>query len=378
MESQYDVAIVGGGPAGSWLARELARHNRSVTVLERSSIPGEPNFSSAASPASTTNEFDLPRGTIAGECSRLRVTGPNTTMSWGFADTAYHVYDFRALKRTLLQQAEQVGTSVRYGTTVTGTCGTFSLKLKGGEIIKPRIIVDASGPSGVVADSIGLRKGLSRTPAVGMEMIAKVDFPEDASQTLVFYLGSSWAPNGYGWIFPMKPGVYKVGVCTYTSTAPLRNMFDQFIKRALKHQPHHVQEIHGGALFVTGGIHRHVYGNVIAIGDSAHQTNPLGGEGVRHVLHSARFAFKSISDALDSNNMQKLQLYDRLWKRYIGLRWNLTTRVARRAYLRFSDETWDRVIRLCSHLSEREIHDVLFEYRMAPVFRNIVKAKLLP
>lgn len=378
MKEKHDVAIVGGGPAGSWLARELARQNRSVIVLERSPVPGEPNFSSAASPVSTTDEFDLPRSIVAGECSRLRVIGPSTAKSWNFTDTAYHVYDFRSLKQTLLQQAEQEGAQVQYGTTVTGVCGRFSLKLDGGEIIEPKIIVDASGPSGVVANSIGLRKGLAHTPAVGMEMITKIDFPNDMPKTLTFYLGSSWAPNGYGWVFPMKPGVYKIGVCTYVSKTPLRHMFDQFITRVTEHQSYHVEEIHGGALFVTGGIKHHVRGNVIAIGDSAHQTNPLGGEGVRHVLHSARFAFTSISDALDNNNVQMLQTYDRLWKRYVGLRWSLTTRIAKRAYLRFPDKTWDRVIRLCSRLSEREIHDVLFEYRMSPVLRNIAKAKLLP
>ncbi len=43
----FDVAIAGGGPAGGWLARELARAGKSIVLLERSKVAGEPNFSSA-------------------------------------------------------------------------------------------------------------------------------------------------------------------------------------------------------------------------------------------------------------------------------------------------------------------------------------------
>src|SRR3989338_3249514 len=50
MERHYDVGVVGGGPAGAWLARELAGKGIKTLLCERSAVSGEPNFSTAGMP----------------------------------------------------------------------------------------------------------------------------------------------------------------------------------------------------------------------------------------------------------------------------------------------------------------------------------------
>jgi flavin-dependent dehydrogenase len=50
---------------------------------------------------------------------------------------------------------------------------------------------------------------------VGVEWLLQVN-PEQWqpwADRLSFLMGSTWVPQGYGWVFPMQPGVLKLGVC---------------------------------------------------------------------------------------------------------------------------------------------------------------------
>ena len=380
MERRYDVGIVGGGPAGAWLARELSRKGFGVLLCERSATAGEPNFSTAGTPALTIERFGIPRAAIGGTWSAIEVIGPTETMRADCGPEAGYVLDFRRMKQLLLAEAEAHGATVLLGTAVRGItrdAGRTVIRARSGTPIgTAKIIVDASGPVGVIATAIGLRKQIVNPPSPAVEIIADVpDLSPKQAHALGVYLGERFIPHGYGWAFPMGGTRIKLGVGVYQPSRRGDNIgLETRLRHFLQKLPwlgqYAIEERHGGMGYLSGGIRRHVRGNVIAIGDAADQINPLGGEGIRHALQSASFAARVITDVLQFNDHRRLGQYEHLWGHYIGWRWRAMHYFGAVLYGHLSDPWMDRFVRLLGRMQPQELFDFLFEYRLGPIFKQ--------
>ena len=383
---RYDVAIVGAGPAGSWLARELAKNNISVALFERSAVAGEPNFSSAGSPLYTAERFNLPPEAIAAKWDAIRIVGPNSGQEWQFKKPVGAVFDFRKLKSMLTDEARSYGAKVILGTAVEsaeqkGSYAFIHTKPQQDEYLA-KIVVDASGPGGVLATQIGLRRKILSLPSTGLEIIVNAKLALDKEfSTMTFYYGSTWVPHGYGWIFPMQTPFLKIGAgvaqpARYHPVINLDNILNNLIERIPWAKNSEIVEKHGGSVWGTGGIKNHVQGNIIAIGDAADQINPLGGEGIRHVLQSSLLASRVIIDALKENNIKALYRYNNLWKSYVGWKWRVCHKIADIVYPNFSYRRWDQLTQLLSKISAEEVFDILFEYKAGPVVRALFRKQI--
>ncbi len=377
-----DVAIAGAGPAGAWLARELARAGRSVVLYERSPVPGEPNFSSAGTTIETAELFDLPKDCIASTWDKLFISGPTVSREWTFKEPVGHVYDFRKLKIGLVEEARQAGVDVRLGTGVTGYVqGDGNAVMQAAPADRSctaRIVVDASGPTGVLAVQAGLRKKKMCPPSSGLEVLCEHESFREHQRAMVVYFGRWWAPYGYAWIFPMGGVQVKVGVCTYMPDErdhdkDLNVMLKNFMQRVDWLAPGKIVETHGGYLYLTGGIDQHVSGNMIAIGDAADQVHPLYGEGIRHVLHSARMAKTVIYCALDTGNAGELNAYNDLWKGYVGNDWKRAAKVGRHIYPKMSDRGYDMLMRFVALLPGKTVYNIGFRYKAPRVIRPVLR-----
>ena len=155
MEPRFDVAIVGGGPAGTATAIVLARHGYRVALIERCGLP-RARQAEALSPsaASLLDGLDL-----AGALDRASVFVPRTTLlHWrDHIETVEHshgratIIDRRVFDEALLERATSVGVEVfrpvRALQPVRGE-PRWLLPLrgaKGSETITTRFFVDASG-----------------------------------------------------------------------------------------------------------------------------------------------------------------------------------------------------------------------------------------
>jgi menaquinone-9 beta-reductase len=173
VKAKFDVAIVGGGPAGSLCARQLALGGFSVIVLERA----------ATIRRKVCGEYLCPSGV-----SLLKSIGlkeeivdqflPITGMQI-FALNRYHVdatfpshggkqlgiaVNRESLDRKFLDLAQAAGVTVRLGTTVNqitsqGSDG-FLLQLKDSEQIEANLLVGADGRHSFTARELGLKEGI--------------------------------------------------------------------------------------------------------------------------------------------------------------------------------------------------------------------------
>ncbi|MEI6031527.1 MAG: NAD(P)/FAD-dependent oxidoreductase [Synechococcaceae cyanobacterium ELA739] len=381
------VLVVGAGPAGGDLARQLAAAGVGVVLVDQLADLGQAAFSSAAMPFEALERYGLPAEVVASRWRGWQLLGPgDQRRSWRSENPLGVVLDFGALRYWLADQCRRFGGSVQLGwrafecQPMGSGLRTLLRDRQGGvrEVISDWV-VDASGQgraligpiAGMAAES---ERDLVR--GVGVEWLLQVgpDCWQRWSDQLSFALGSDWVSQGYGWVFPMAPGQLKVGVCRLRPDRhlpPLGQVLESMLSRLFspaERQASTVLDRHGG--LIVSSIRRrdcHGVGCLVAIGDAVSTANLLGGEGIRHALSSSRVLAPLLAAAILSGGPFDLQRYERRLRRELGWRWSLSGRLARRTWLGLHGPQADRRLSsLLAGLEPRRAEDLaalLFDYR---------------
>ena len=376
MDNKYDVVVVGAGPAGGQCARELAKKNHNVLLLERAKIVGEPNFSSAATMKDMIKDFDLPKNVIQTEWNGLSITSRGKNAEFSADRTLGYVLDYKTLKQFLFNEAKKKGADVASGAVVKDIAkgnNRFTGVVLDGQKIEAKIIIDATGPATTLGIKSGLIKGRGQY-AIGIEyLMQNVKLKND--KLLQFYLGDKFAPSGYMWIFPTKANQAKVGTARYFTRdiSASRAKLDNFIKSDTQTKNAKIRDTHGGPLYFNYKLRNYVIRNLILIGDAAGQSNPLGGEGIRHAMTSGRFAAEICSDYLNAgkDNLSLLNGYNGFWKSYIKRKWLVSYALTKIVYTHSTDANADKLVSMFDQMSIDEILEVFFTYRFANLHRHV-------
>jgi flavin-dependent dehydrogenase len=394
------VLVVGAGPAGGELARRLAQHGAGVLLVDRLPDLRRSAFSSAAVPLDTVARFGLPAAVVASRWRGWRLIGPgDRRRDWQSPSPLGAVLDFGSLRHWLAEECHRWGGAVQLGRTALdcrpeGERMVTRLRLAGGgeEVVRSDWVIDATGErrallgEGEEAPGTG---GLDPLlTGVGVEWLLEV--PEATwhrwHDRLSFCLGSDWLPQGYGWVFPMQPGVLKIGICRYCDPRqpqpPLAPLLERLLERLLEPKERaqfRVLDRHGGR--VRSRIHRrepHRRGRLVGLGDVVSTANLLGGEGIRHALTSSAVLTPLLLEALrtpcgegspsgEGSREDPLRRYPRRLRRSLGWRWALSGRIARRTWLGLRDARGDRrLLRVLESLESCRAEDLsalLFDYR---------------
>jgi flavin-dependent dehydrogenase len=374
----WDVLIAGAGPAGAELAWRLAQHGRSVLLIDPLQDLQHQAFSSAALPLSAVRRYGIPDHVVAARWDRWQLIGPDASSRlWQGQSCLGAVLDFGALRCWMARRAASAGVHLELGWRAehcqpdAGDWVQTELRGPGGarRSVRSRFVVDATGQRRAL---LGESQG-SLLSGAGVEWLLRVD-PlawQRWSSRLAFVMGSRWVPQGYGWVFPMRPGELKVGVCRLKDSQrrqpPLHRLLQGLIQR-LEIQPLEVMDRHGG--LIRSSIERrepHQRGRLLALGDAVSTANLLGGEGIRHALASATVLAPLLQAALEGDE-RGLTRYPAQLRHQLGWRWPLSGRLARRTWLGLRSRRADaRLERLLSGLeataSAEALSALLFDYR---------------
>ena len=165
---RVEVAIVGGGPAGSALAILLARSGHEVLVVERSAAPGWRAcgvFSPTALPRLADFGITARDGALVRRLPglRLEVRGSPPLDLFGNAFPAG--FSRPSLDAVLLDMARTAGAQVRTGVSVTGVSAASRVdparievrgRDDGSRVIAADLVVGADGIRSIVARSAGV------------------------------------------------------------------------------------------------------------------------------------------------------------------------------------------------------------------------------
>ncbi len=325
MTGNYDVVVVGAGPAGSVAARRAAEGGLRTLLIEKRKEIGMPVRCAEAIGGEISAQFIKPDPKwIDAEITHFAIHNSQGESVPLPPTEQTLVVDRRIYDKELAQLAANAGAEVRTDTAATGIliqAGTVSgveicsnAKI---ESISARLVIAADGTESQVARWAGMKT----LPPLADYYVAAEYRMEGFRGALnihmcEYHLDHTLAPGGYLWVFPKGDDRANVGMVVPADRCKVRRLIealDQFVARRCP-QARRIATI-GGGIPVTGAMKTMVTNGLMAVGDAAHQADPMMGGGICLGMLGADMAMKVGIAAIKEGNVSaaRLSAYDKAW-----------------------------------------------------------------
>jgi len=366
----YDIAVVGGGPAGLSAAYAAAKAGGKVILLEKDE--------------SIAHNIRTSGVTWIDEIEKLGIKSEhyNPIKNYSFISSSNEVtirgntpkacvLNVRSTYQHLAMLAAEAGAEIMVRSRVTNVvttpedrriCGLKAKTPKGETVINCKVVIDASGFSSSIGRSLGIVKEWRRY-GIGAEYECYCENLDH--ETWVLMVGTKYSDAGYAWIFPVSKNKARIGVGVgrpESYSDPLQKLNDIIDKKLRpldeiqKIQP---MELHYGFIPNEGPRTPIVYDRLILVGDSAGQSNPLVLEGIRYAIEYGRLAGNIAMKCVSQEcNKEGLEEYEKIWRDKSQAMIKSALRVQKR-WISLSDEEWNREIDILREMSVEEFVDFI-------------------
>ena len=264
MNEIYDVAIIGGGPAGSTAACLLAQAGRRVIVIEREKFPRF-HIGESLLPYSMP-VFDRMGVRAALDRTSQPKLGAEIITACGTRHLRFHFRNGFRLKhhrsyqverstfdKLMLDHAAAQGAEVREETSVAGVDfddDGVTVRLKDNDAIRARYVIDASGRHTVIGQQQRLKQSYPHLNKFSVfahfENVRREPGEDGCTLTRMIRSSDRWF-----WVIPLSETKTSIGVVTDTATfKALRLSPEEMLEQSFAEQPH-FREILEGATRVT-------------------------------------------------------------------------------------------------------------------------------
>ena len=369
-EHDYDLVIVGAGPAGSSAAFAAAKNGMRVALLEKENSIAETVRTSGVTWIQSIKEFGIPDDCY-NPIKNFSFCSPNNEVTISDSVPRAAVLDVRKTYRWLAREAEKSGADVFVKTNINATVrddkgdirGVSSTGPKGKTTFYSKVVIDATGFASTVCKAMGFAIQWKRFGA-GAEYEVKVENVDPDTWWLM--VGKQYSPAGYAWIFPLGNNIVRIGVgvgkpeSNIDPTQRLKEMMDKRIGPIKKLGKMTPMEFHYGLIPNDGLSRKTVFNNMILVGDSAGQANPLVLEGIRYAIKYGRVAGEVSANAIKSGNTDEKALYpyEATWRKEIESKINSAGKVQDR-WIGLSDSDWDKELDIIKELKPGEFIDFI-------------------
>jgi len=369
-ELHYDVVIVGAGPAGSSAALMAAKNGVKVALIEKENTIAQTVRTSGVTWIKNIKEFGIPDDCF-NSIKNFSFCSPNNEVTISDSVSRAAVLDVRKTYRWLAQQAKNAGADIFIKTNINDVIknsngdiiGVKGIKDNDKIIFHSKVIIDASGFSSIICKTMGFVTQWKRFGA-GAEYEVKAENVD--AQTWWLMVGQKYSPAGYAWIFPLGNNIVRIGVgigkpeSDVDPTQRLKEIMDAKlgpIKKLGKITP---IEFHYGLIPNDGLSRKTVFNNLILVGDSAGQANPLVLEGIRYAIKFGRVAGQVSANAIKTGNTSENALYpyEKNWRKEIESKINSASKIQDR-WINLSDEEWDKELDIIKELKSEEFLDFI-------------------
>jgi len=369
-ELNFDVVVVGGGPAGSSAAHMAAKNGRTVALIEKEKEIAETVRTSGVTWISDIKKFGIPE-----ECynpiKKFSFCSPKNSVKISGEIAKAAVLDVRKTYRFLANRAKTSGSELFTSTNVTevlkdtsGKCVGVIAKSDGKQIqFNSKVVIDASGFVSVIAKELGYVTQWKKFGA-GAEFEVKTEKLEHDNWWLM--VGQEYSPAGYAWIFPTSKDTARIGVgigkpdSDVDPTVRLNELLEKKLGPIKDLGNIEKIEFHYGLIPNDGVSRKTVYDNLILVGDSAGQANPLVLEGIRYAIRFGEVAGQVAADAIKNGDTTEASLnpYEKEWKRAIESKINSAGKVQNR-WVGLTDDEWDKELSIIEELTADEFLDFI-------------------
>ncbi len=350
MKNDYDIIIVGAGPAGSMAARFAAEQSVSVLMLEKDRDVGYPVRCGEAISKAGVEEF-IPSDDkwIAAKISKFSFNAPDGSEAIiDFGDAGY-VLERRSFDYELARTAAEAGAEILTRAYVNGLLfddGRVSgVKYEhNGEQkeVKAKVVIAADGVESRVGRWAGLETHIDFRDMESAVQITAANIPIDQN-TLYFYFGKDVAPNGYFWIFPKGHNKANIGLGVSGLIGKKKSAqayLDDFMNKHYPNAPVLTKIAGGVPCSIT--LDKISGPGIMLVGDAARQVNPLSGGGIASGMIGGKIAGTIAGEAVKQNKLDHILTYDKAWNDSLGKRHETFNRIKEGIYS-FSDDKFNSI-----------------------------------
>ncbi|MDR2944075.1 MAG: geranylgeranyl reductase family protein [Methanosarcinales archaeon] len=360
LQKNYDVVVVGAGPAGSAAAKYAARGGADVLVIDRKKEIGSPVQCAGFLPNASEIENlipglvlpedlkKIPPACILAETSKQRIYSPDLQVKE--FDVNGFVLDRRLFDTALAEQAAAEGAQLLCGTAVKSVRSdsdkhTLHLNSVFGQAeITAKVIIGADGPSSLIGKTFGLCRGAETVKSgnagisspvlnagyergVGFEY--KMTGVDIDSKSLEMFFGNEYVPGGYIWIFPEGDGKANVGIGLRHSLLTEKRSARDYLNHFIREHPIAAEKLKGGKITsviagvipADGAPEKTATDSVMVAGDAAGHVMATNGGGIPFAVTAGKIAGEVAAEAVsDEKCGRKLSTaaYEQLWRGEFG------------------------------------------------------------
>lgn len=303
----FDVIVIGGGPAGAIAAIKLGKKHR-ILILEKTN-PSQIKHSGEYIPKLLLLKEPIGKKAIIQE-----VEGLITYLSddrENFVKAPGYIIDRKIYNGELVESARELGCEIKLETRATIVDGHVIAHQNRSELnFNASIYIGADGSYSHLR-----RKLMTQDQHYVVTLVRELSLTKELKYSYVYFHPLIF--GGYAWLFPMgKKASCGVGI-DITRARSLKQAwqvgYEKFKKAGLVQSSSILNEYYN--IIYTGGPNKKcVYKNIILVGDAAGQVHPITGAGIGQAVICSQILAEKCLNVLRDNNLNYLEDYEKEWR----------------------------------------------------------------
>ncbi len=351
MKSEYDVVVIGAGPAGSVAAKTAAQKGLDVLLIEKRQEIGDPvRCAEGVSKAWLKKHIDLDERWICADVKGSRIYSPDGTMiemaeEISGGEVGY-VLERKIFDRALAFESAKAGAEVMVKTRATGLIikngfvqGVKISHLGEKHDIHAKLVIGADGVESKVGRWAGIDTSLkpSDIETCAQYLMSGTGIDQEYCY---FYLGNEIAPAGYIWIFPKGGDLANVGIGILGSKSGSKHAIDylnEFVDE--KYPDAKILEIDVGGVPVSGSVEKTITNGLMLVGDAARHSDPITGGGIINAMEAGKYAGEVAYNAISKGDVstKTLKEYEDKWRSTVGYEID-NSLIVKDTFIKFTDK----------------------------------------
>jgi len=338
--TDFDVFIVGSGPAGSSTALSFLKNSDKLRVglADKAVFPRDKACGDALGPGVVSslkslaldyedipNFHTVKKAEVHGLdglafCAELK--GTEFDFPYGLVVKRLELDNF--LQQAALERGAEIFSKTRFinyelnSNQVTVTLKDLTTEQEFTKTCK--LLVGSDGASSRVRNKAGIPPNSSKHTGIAIRAYANI--PNEWSDRIIISYCNDFRP-GYGWCFPLGNGLANVGfgliIKDFKRKKPdLKELLNNYII-ALENRGLPCTSVHDFSTHILPGgvLPKLISDRVALVGDAGSMINPLSGEGIVYGMHAASILADTVYLALENNSNidSSLVKYEREFKK---------------------------------------------------------------